>query len=124
MDPNNIGNILDNLQQQLQALQTQVNQQNATIVQQNQTIADQNNQIAAQVPQPAPGPAPVPRIKPERPPPFTGRKNESLEAWIFQMEQYCQLAPVPENDCIMFVATFLKDQAALWWRSYHQGQNW
>src|SRR5215216_4256709 len=40
------------------------------------------------------------------------------------MEQYCQLAPVPEDDHIMFVVTFLKDQAALWWRFYHQGQNW
>jgi hypothetical protein len=68
-------------------------------------------------------PAP-PRIKPDRPPPFSGRKTESLEAWIFQMQQFCILAPIPEADRIQFAATFLKDQAALWWRSYHQTINW
>ena len=40
------------------------------------------------------------------------------------MQQFCTLAPVPNDDCIAFAATFFKDQAALWWRAYHQTQNW
>jgi hypothetical protein len=40
------------------------------------------------------------------------------------MQQFCTLAPVPEGDCVTFVATFFKDQAALWWQSYYQTQDW
>lgn len=68
--------------------------------------------------------APAPRIKPERPSPFTGKKSESLEAWVFQMQQFCELAPVPAADRIAFASTFFKDQAALWWRHYHSTVNW
>src|SRR4051812_40503692 len=40
------------------------------------------------------------------------------------MQQFCVLAPIPTADRIQFAATFFKDQAALWWRSYHQTINW
>jgi hypothetical protein len=82
---------------------------------QGQVIQQHQAQIAA--------PAP-PRIKPDRPPPFHGKKSESLEAWVFQMQQFCNLAPIPEADRIQFAATFFKDQAALWWRSYYQSIDW
>jgi Ty3 transposon capsid-like protein/Zinc knuckle len=84
-----------------------------------QNQQDLLQQQQAQIATPAP-----PRIKPDRPPPFSGRKIESLEAWIFQMQQFCILAPIPEADRIQFAATFLKDQAALWWRSYYQTIDW
>ena len=109
----------------LAQLQAQLNHLQGVVTQQNHTIAQQNLQIGA-IPRAAPAaqPIPAPRIKPDRPPPFTGRKNESLEAWIFQMQQFCDLAPVPADDRIAFAATFFKDQAALWWRAYHQAQDW
>jgi len=109
--------LLRALQAQLIALQGTVNQQNTTIAQQNAQIAN--------IPAAAANPAPAqPRIKPDRPPPFSGKKSENLEAWIFQMQQYCDLAPIPEADRIPFAATFLKDQAALWWRSYYHSVDW
>ena len=40
------------------------------------------------------------------------------------MQQFCALAPIPEADQIQFTATFLKDQVALWWRSYYQTIDW
>jgi hypothetical protein len=40
------------------------------------------------------------------------------------MQQFCTLTPVPQADRIQFTATFFKDQAALWWRSYHQSIDW
>jgi Ty3 transposon capsid-like protein len=105
---------LAQLQQQMRALQDRIDQQ-------TQIIDQQAQQIGA-IPQ-APL-APATRVKPDRPPPFTGKRSESLEAWIFQMQQFCTLAPVPEHDRVTFAATFFKDQAALWWRSYYQTQDW
>ena len=112
----------DNPIDALRALQDQFMQLQQQLVQQNNTITQQQQQIQA-LPR-APQPPPPARIKPDRPPPFSGRKLESLEAWIFQMDQYCQIAPVPVEERILFAATFFKDQAALWWRSYHQSINW
>ena len=114
------------LQQQLQALQTTINQQNQTITQQNDTITQQNATLALQQNQigAIPNPPADLRARPDRPAPFTGRKNESLEGWIFMMQQFCVLAAIPQADRITFAATFFKDQAALWWRAYYQTQNW
>ena len=112
-DPNLVA--LQNLQAQIQQMQDQITNQ-------NNVIAQQRDQILA-IPVAPPVQAPV-RIKPDRPSPFSGKKSESLEAWIFQMQQFCTLTPVPEADRIQFAATFFKDQAALWWRSYHQSIDW
>ena len=110
---------IQELYQRLHEMQDALTQQAQVITRQNNTIAQQTAQIGA-----IPRAAPVPRIKPDHPPPFTGRRSESLEAWIFQMQQFCDLAPVPPADRITFAATFFKDQAALWWRAYHQTQDW
>jgi len=67
---------------------------------------------------------PANQVKPDRPSPFSGKKSKSLEGWIFQMQQYCELLPVPHDNRIAFAGTFFKDQAALWWRSYHRNTNW
>jgi hypothetical protein len=63
-------------------------------------------------------------LKPDRPPPFSGKKGESLEAWIFQMEQYCELLPVLVPSRVPFAATFLKENAALWYRAYSRDFVW
>ena len=121
-----VGDAIAQLHQQLVEMRAALNTQNDTITRQNDTIQNQNNLIAQHNTQigAIPRAAPAPRVKPDRPPPFTGRRSESLEAWIFQMQQFCDLAPVPEDDRIAFAATFFKDQAALWWRSYYQTQDW
>ena len=103
------------------ALQALVQQLQGQLQNQNDLLQQHHGQILAL---PAAHVQAPPRIKPDRPPPFSGRKTESLEAWIFQMQQFCTLAPVPEADRITFAATFFKDQAALWWRSYHQSLDW
>ena len=108
---------LRDLQIQMQAMQQQIADQNNTIAQQQDQI------LAIPVAPPVQVQAPA-HIKPDQPSPFCGKKSESLEAWIFQMQQYCILAPVPEADQIPFMATFFKDQVALWWRSYHQSIDW
>lgn len=116
--PENPLNALQALQDQMRILQDELQRQ-------QHTIAQQQAQLLAAEPQAPPvQPQAAARIKPDRPSPFSGKKFESLEAWIFQMQQYCELAPVPEGDRIRFAATFFKDQAALWWRSYFQSINW
>jgi hypothetical protein len=40
------------------------------------------------------------------------------------MQQFCTLAPVPDDQHVTFAATFFKDQAALWWQAYYQTQDW
>jgi hypothetical protein len=59
-------------------------------------------------------------LKPERPTTYGGHRNESLDAWIFQMDRYCQLLPVPEPNRVSFAGTFLKDHAAMWWRTIYE----
>ena len=107
--PQNPLDVLTQLQNQLAALQQTVNTQ-------NDTIQQQQNQLAA-IPMVPPAQIQMqpPRIKPDRPSPFSGKRAENLEAWIFQMQQFCELAPIPDDDHIAFAATFFKDQAALWW---------
>ena len=102
-NPQNTAAMLAQLQQDIVAMQNTINQQNQLI---------QNLQ--------APQPGPAIHVKPERPPPFTGKWSEPLEAWIFQIQQYYTLAQVPDADQVAIAATFFKDQATLWWRSYYQ----
>ena len=59
-------------------------------------------------------------LKPKRPTTYSGHRNESLEAWIFQMDRYCQLLPVPAPNRVSFAGTFLKDHAAMWWRTIYE----
>src|SRR5690349_9855084 len=71
------------------------------------------------------GPQHVVNLKPERPPTYAGGRNESLAAWIFQMERYCQLLPVPDINRVEFAGTFLKDHAAMWWQTtYNDIESW
>ena len=58
-------------------------------------------------------------LKPERPTTYSGHRNESLEAWIFQMDRYCQLLLVLIPNHVSFAGTFLKDHAAMWWRTIY-----
>jgi hypothetical protein len=78
-----------------------------------QVLRDQIKQQSKQ-------PAQVVNLKPERPPPYGGQRTESLEAWIFQMNMYCKLLPVPLANRVPFAATFFKEHAAIWWRSIHE----
>jgi hypothetical protein len=56
----------------MQQLQTELRDLQALLTAQNQTIANQQNQIANI-------PPPAPRIKPDCPSPFSGKKSEPLE---------------------------------------------
>ena len=67
----------------------------------------------------------VVNLKPERPPTYSGNRNESLAAWIFQMERYCELLLVPPRNRVEFAGTFLKSHSAMWWQTaYYDIEEW
>jgi hypothetical protein len=109
----NMAVILQQLRDEIATLQNQVQEQR-----------DQMEAQPLQPLEPQQRVGHVINIKPERPPPFCGTKKESLEGWIFQMEQYCHLLPVPVENRIIFSATFFRDNAILWWRAYYRTIVW
>jgi hypothetical protein len=61
-------------------------------------------------------------VKPSKPVPFAGKKGESVEAWVFQIEQYFRLCQLKdETTRAAYAVSYLKDNAALWWRSVSNG---
>jgi hypothetical protein len=59
---------------------------------------------------------PTATLKPANPPTFGGRTGESIDTWIFKVEQYATLSPIPVEKQIPFAASYLTDNAATWWR--------
>lgn len=82
---------------------------------------DQSEAGQAQAPAQVPLQVPIQirTLKPERPTTYSGRKGESLDAWIFQVERYCHILQTPAAERVPFAGTFLKDHAAMWWRMVH-----
>jgi Retrotransposon gag protein len=99
-----------NLQLMVQQLQAQVQQQQQQIQAQAQT--------QAQTPAVLVGDAAMHTIKPAKPPSFAGERKESIDSWLFQLEQHFALTNLPAERQAVFAASFFKDNAVLWWRSF------
>jgi hypothetical protein len=99
-------NHVQNLQSQLQQQANQLQQQSNQLQQQQSTVTQTTvrNNI----------------VKPSKPKPFTGKRTECIETWIFQVEQYLRISPIEETQRIPFAASFFEDKAAIWWRSVYQ----
>jgi hypothetical protein len=70
---------------------------------------------------PPPPARPIARpLKPERPSTYSGKKGESLDAWIFQLERYYEILRTPPMDQVPFAGTLLTDHAAMWWRMVYE----
>ena len=110
--PPDLAALIEDMRQQIANLTAQVNQPQPA-----------NPQQGA-LPPPVQLVAPIPRVKPERPQAFTGKKSENLESWIFQVQQFFDLSQVPNEDRIQLAASWFKDHAAIWWQEYHQNINW
>ena len=127
----NQGDPLVILQAELTALRQRVEAQHNRITQQDQHIQNQDdliNQTQQQITAiPANPGALVPtpqRVKYEKPYSYHGKTTENLESWIFKMDEYCELTQIPVNQRVRFAATYLKDQANLWWRAYKTSIDW
>lgn len=54
--------------------------------------------------------------KPAKPSTFGGKSGESIDTWIFSIEQYFKLMQAPTDTRILLAASYLVDNAATWWR--------
>ena len=67
--------------------------------------------------------------KPAKPSTFGGKTGESVDTWIFTIEQYFRLVKAPAETQILLAASYLIDNAATWWRyvsieNEHLGTTW
>jgi Retrotransposon gag protein/Zinc knuckle len=58
--------------------------------------------------------------KPVKPPLYSGKISQPVDTWLFQMEQYFLATAVEPQRRIPFAASFLTDNAAIWWRHMFQ----
>ena len=54
--------------------------------------------------------------KPAKPPTFGGKTGESIDTWIFHIEQYFKLVILENDKRILFAASYLTENAVTWWR--------
>src|SRR3954454_14235083 len=57
-------------------------------------------------------------MQPNKPAEFGGSKDECIETWLFQVEQYVALTNISHDTRAFFAASFFRGAAALWWRSF------
>jgi Ty3 transposon capsid-like protein len=70
--------------------------------------------------QPAnPPQVPARAYKPIVPKTYSGGRTEKLEPWLFQVERYCEMAPVPIADRVKFAGGLLEGNPASWWLAVH-----
>ena len=88
----------------------------AQIQQLQQQLAHLQEQLeAAQPADPPQAPAPARTYKPIIPKSYSGGRNEKLKPWLFQVEWYCEMAPVPVQDQVKFAGGLLEGNPASWW---------
>src|SRR4051812_9783675 len=54
--------------------------------------------------------------KPAKPSTFSRKTGESIDTWIFTIEQYFRLVSTPAETQTLLAASYLVDNAATWWR--------
>lgn len=99
----------------LLALQAELNLLRTQLADQNLQLQENRQQIQA-IPV-----NPVPRhYKPIVPKPYAGGRNEKLEPWLFQVERYCEMAPVPAEERVKFAGGLLEGNPASWWLAVYR----
>lgn len=56
-------------------------------------------------------------FKPTKPDIFYGKRNEDLDGWVYQLEQYIDLCNIREDMRVKFATNLLREDAAKWWRN-------
>ena len=99
--PNEVEQMMKSMQEQIAQLQDQLKQEN------------ENSNSS---------PVTTRTYKPQKPEAFHGRRNESVDVWIFKMEEYFRLCKLTDpKEQTDYGASFFKDNAAVWWRNRRQG---
>jgi hypothetical protein len=57
-------------------------------------------------------------MQPNKPAEFGGTKDESVETWLFQIEQYAVLTRIEDGAHAFFATSFFRGAATLWWCNF------
>lgn len=99
-------NVIIELQQQLQAIQQQVGMQQQVNQAIEARVASMNtSSISAKVAKPST---------------FNGGFRSNIELWLFEMNSYLDIAKVRENQKVQFVGSYLKENAAIWFKYVYE----
>ena len=55
-------------------------------------------------------------LKVEKPETYDGDKARDLDTWLFQVREHLELSTVPMGGRVMYTASLLRGNAALWWK--------
>ena len=58
--------------------------------------------------------------EPAKPPNFGGKSGESIDTWIFRIDQQFLLDPATDEKKVLIAVTYLTDNAATWWRHVYE----
>ena len=58
--------------------------------------------------------------EPAKPPNFGGKSGESIDTWIFRIDQQFLLDPATDGKKVLIAATYLTDNTATWWRHVYE----
>jgi hypothetical protein len=105
-------NIIVQLQQQLQAIQQQASMQ--------QEINKQAVEAAVSAMAKHQSGGSSISAKVAKPSTFNGGFRANVELWLFEMNSYLEIAKVPGNQKVQFVSSYLKDNAALWFKYVYE----
>ena len=54
-------------------------------------------------------------VKVEKPEKYSGKKGRNLDTWRFQVREHLNITSIPERGHILYAASLLRGNAALWW---------
>lgn len=107
-------NIIMQLQQQLQTIQQQAGMQQEINKQAVEAA------VAAIAKQQHNGGSSSISAKIAKPSTFNGSFRANVELWLFEINSYLSIAKVPDNQKVQFVGSYLKDNAALWFKYVYE----
>lgn len=103
--------VIMQLQQQIQTLQQQQSYQQELT---KQTVEASVNSMANKVSNASLSRAALAKIA--KPSTFHGNLKSNIELWLFEMKSYLENCNVPIDQRVLFVGSYLKDNAALWFK--------
>src|SRR5689334_14297217 len=59
-----------------------------------------------------------PVYKLKEPQTYDGRREDLLDSWLFQVEEYLKALHAPEEEYVLYATTLLRGYAAVWWQSH------
>lgn len=106
----------EQMQKSMQAQQQSMQQQMAAMQQQMTTMVQAATQEQNTAP-PMSG-----SLKPNKPSTFNGAAR-SVEAWLFELENYFTLTPATEQQKVAFAVSCLREGAITWWKAVTAGMD-